>query len=122
MQRHLAGFESINIGESSTPSSAHRVACSRTMLWAGRIVSALPATFLLFDATVKVLGLLPAVEGTGRLGYPVAVVVPIGVTLLVCVLLYLVPGTSVLGAILITGYLGGATSAQVRLKDPWFLF
>ena len=92
------------------------------MLWAGRIVSALPALFLLFDAIIKVLRLAPAVEGTVQVGYPVAVVVPIGLTLLLCVVLYLVPVTTVLGAILITGYLGGATATQVRLEDPWFLF
>jgi DoxX-like family len=95
---------------------------SRKMLWAGRILSTLTALFLLFDAIIKVLRLAPAVEGTVRLGYPVAVVVPIGFTLLLCVVLYVLPRTSVLGAILITGYLGGATATQVRVEDPWFLF
>jgi DoxX-like family len=84
------------------------------MLLASRIVSAVSALFLLFDAIIKVLRTVPSVEGTVRLGYPVAVVVPIGVTLLLCVVLYLLPRTSVLGAILITGYLGGATAIQVR--------
>jgi DoxX-like family len=97
-------------------SSTQNVAPSRKMLLAGRIVSALSALFLLFDAIIKVLRTAPAVEGTVRLGYPVVVVVPIGITLLLCVVLYLLPRTSVLGAILITGYLGGATATQVRVE------
>jgi hypothetical protein len=92
------------------------------MVLAGRIISALSALFLLFDAIIKVLRAAPAVEGTVRLGYPVGVVVPIGVTLLLCVVLYLIPRSSVLGAILITGYLGGAVATQVRVEDLWFLF
>jgi DoxX-like protein len=66
--------------------------------------------------------LAPAVEGTARLGYPVGLVVPIGIVLLACIAVYLIPRTSVLGAILLTGYLGGATATQVRLENPWFLF
>jgi len=123
MRTNLAHFESTQIGERRLLLSTQSiVAHSRKLLWTGRIVSALAALFLLFDAIIKVLSLPPAVEGTVRLGYPVSVVVPIGLTLLLCVVLYLVPGTSVLGAILITGYLGGATATQVRVEDPWFLF
>jgi DoxX-like family len=103
-------------------SSTQSVASSRKMVLAGRIISALSALFLLFDAIIKVLRAAPAVEGTVRLGYPVGVVVPIGVTLLLCVVLYLIPRSSVLGAILITGYLGGAVATQVRVEDLWFLF
>ena len=66
--------------------------------------------------------LAPAVEGTARLGYPVGLVVPIGIVLLACIAGYLIPRTSVLGAILLTGDLGGATATQVRLENPWFLF
>jgi hypothetical protein len=88
----------------------------------GRIISGLVTAFLLFDSTLKVLRLAPAVEGTIRLGYPAETVVPIGIALLACVVLYVIPRTSVLGAILLTGYLGGATATQVRLQDPWFLF
>jgi hypothetical protein len=95
---------------------------SKTSLWAGRIISALVALFLLFDSTIKVLKLAPALEGTVRLGYPVSVVFPLGIILLTCTVAYLIPRTSVLGAILLTGYLGGATATQVRVQDPWFLF
>ena len=77
---------------------------------------------LLFDGAIKLLKLAPAVEGTARLGYPAGVVVPLGITVLACTLFYVIPRTSVLGAILLTGYLGGATATQVRLGDPWFLF
>jgi DoxX-like family len=123
MRTHVAAFESNQLGKRLMSLSMQNVvAPSRKMLWAGRIVNALTTLFLLFDAVVKLLRLAPAIEGTVRLGYPVAVVVPIGLTLLLCVVLYVIPRTSVLGAILITGYLGGATATQVRVEDPWFLF
>jgi hypothetical protein len=95
---------------------------SKTSLWAGRIISALVALFLLFDSTIKILKLAPAVEGTVRAGYPASVVFPLGIVLLACVAAYVIPRTSVLGAILLTGYLGGATATMVRVQDPWFLF
>ena len=95
---------------------------SKKMLWAGRILTALIGLFMLFDAGIKVLRLTPAVEGTVRLGYPAGTVVAIGLAALVSVVLYLVPRTAVLGAILLTGYLGGATATQVRMEDPWFGF
>lgn len=95
---------------------------SKTMLWVGRVITALMIVFMLFDAGIKLLKLPPAVEGTVRLGYPASAVQPIGIVALVSVLLYALPRTSVLGAILLTGYLGGATATQVRLQDPWFLF
>lgn len=91
-------------------------------LWVGRVISALVVLFLLFDGLIKVMKLAPAVEGTARLGYPAGVVVPLGIVLLACILFYVIPRTSVLGAILLTGYLGGATATQVRMSDPWFLF
>jgi hypothetical protein len=78
--------------------------------------------FMLFDAGVKILKLPAAVEGTVRLGYPVNTIQPIGVIALVCALLYAIPRTSILGAILLTGYLGGATATQVRVQDAWFIF
>jgi hypothetical protein len=90
-------------------------------LWAGRIVGAWIVLFLVFDGVVKVLNMNVAVEGTVRLGYPARLVVAIGVIELLCVAVYLLPRTSILGAILLTGYLGGATATQVRLETPWFL-
>lgn len=102
----------------TTPSSS----TSKTSVWPGRIISALVVIFLLFDSTIKVLKLAAAVEGTVQVGYPVTVVQPIGIVLLACVLLYVIPRTSILGDILLTGYLGGATATMVRMSNPWFLF
>ncbi len=100
----------------------HAVPMGNTGVWAGRIISALVVLFMLFDSGIKVMQLAPAVEGTVRLGYPAGVVLPLGIALLACTILYAIPRMSVLGAILLTGYLGGATATQVRVEDPWFLF
>ena len=101
---------------SDHPRTARRV---RRLGWVG---SALPVAFLLFDGVTKITGLAPAVEGTVRLGYPEHLVVPIGAVLLVCALLYVLPRTAILGAVLLTGYLGGAAATQVRVESWWFLF
>jgi DoxX-like family len=89
-------------------------------LWAGRILSGLAVLFLLFDATLKVLQLPVAVQGTRELGYPESVILGLGIVQLVCLVLYLVPRTSVLGAVLWTGYLGGAVATHVRIGHPLF--
>src|SRR5215472_4396276 len=96
-------------------------ATSKAKLWTGRIVTVFTVAFLLFDTVVKVLNLRVAVEGTVRLGYPARLVMYIGVVELVCLGAYLYPRTAVLGAVLLTGYLGGATATQVRVEDPWFI-
>ena len=88
--------------------------------WAGYIVSALPVIFLLMDAFGKFIKPEAVVIGTADLGYQESVIVPLGVTLLVCTVLYLVPRTSVLGAVLLTGYLGGAVATHVRIANPLF--
>lgn len=93
---------------------------SRKALWAGRILSGLAVLFLAFDATIKLLQLAPAVEGTTQLGYPASVIVPLGLIQLACLIVYLIPRTSALGAILWTGYLGGAIATHVRLENPLF--
>jgi hypothetical protein len=90
------------------------------MVWTGRVFSGLAALFLLMDAVMKVVRAKVSVEGTVQLGYPDSVVAGIGILLLVCTLLYIVPRTSVLGAILLTGYLGGAVATQVRVGAPLF--
>src|SRR5262245_171013 len=91
-----------------------------TTIWIGRVLSALATLFLLFDAVVKLLQLQVAVEGTTQLGYPAGVVFGIGVVEIVCLALYVIPQTSVLGAILFTGYLGGAIATHVRIGSPLF--
>jgi hypothetical protein len=93
---------------------------STKSIWAGRIVSALAALLLLVDAVMKVLKERAAVEGTIQVGYPESSVVGIGVALLVSTLFYMIPQTSVLGAILLTGYLGGAIATNVRINAPLF--
>jgi DoxX-like protein len=88
--------------------------------WAGRVLSILPALFLLMDAGMKLFKLPAAVTATLQLGYPESAIVPIGVILLASTLLYLVPRTAILGAILLTGYLGGAVASKVRVQAGWF--
>lgn len=106
------------LAQSSVPAAP----VSTGALWAGRITSALVVLFLLFDSSIKVMKTDAAVEGTIELGYPESIIVWIGLTLLLSTILYAVPPTAMLGAILVTGYLGGATATQVRIEDPWFAF
>ncbi len=95
---------------------------SRAMLWTGRVLTAFVGLFLLFDCTVKLMKAPSAVQGTVQLGYPESTVVPIGMVLLASLAFYIIPRTSILGAILLTGYLGGATATMVRVGSPWILF
>ena len=88
------------------------------VLWTGRIVSGVLVVLLLVDATMKLVEARPAVEGMAKLGYPAGATVWIGLALLVSVVLYAIPSTAVLGAILLTGYLGGAVATHVRAGDP----
>ena len=85
---------------------------------AGYVLTGLVAAFLTFDTVMKLLQLAPAVQGTTELGYPAGTVVVIGAIELVCLVLYLIPPTSVLGALLLTGYLGGAIATHVRIGSP----
>lgn len=102
--------------QSATPTQP----TSKIARWAGYIITTLVVLFLLFDCTIKLLNLPMAVDGTVVLGYPASVVVPLGILQLICLIIYLIPQTSVLGAILITGYLGGAIATHVRLENPLF--
>lgn len=103
-------------------SATQEASTSRAMTWAGRVIIGLVVLFMLFDGAIKVMKLPAAVEGTVRVGFPASLVLAIGVVALACVVLYAIPRTSILGAILLTGYLGGATATQVRMQDPWFFF
>ena len=93
---------------------------SRKALWSGRALSAVAVLFLLFDAAGKLLGPRAVVEGTTALGWSASLLVPLGVIQLVCLAVYLIPRTSFFGAILWTGYLGGAVATHVRLGNPLF--
>ena len=98
----------------------HAEPISKGTLWAGRIISGLPALFLLMDGAMKLFKPAFVVDATVKLGYPENVIIPIGVVLIICTILYLIPKTSVLGAILLTGYLGGAVATHVRTGESLF--
>ena len=102
------------------PLASQAAPVSKKMLWTGRVMSVLVVLFLLFDPSLKLLRLAPALEATARLGYPVSVVFPLGIVLLACTVLYAIPRTSLLGAILVTAYLGGAVATNVRVSNPLF--
>jgi hypothetical protein len=87
-------------------------------LWSGRVLSGLAVLFLFVDAVGKLLRVGPVVEGTVKLGYQESVVFPLGVLLLVGVVLYVMPWTSLLGAIYLTAFLGGAVATHVRVGSP----
>src|SRR5579864_9092770 len=91
---------------------------SKTTLWIGRVMSALPVLLVLFGSVVKLMKTASVVEGFTRAGVPERLIVPVGIIELVCVIVYLIPQTSVLGAILMTGLLGGATITCLRIGDP----
>lgn len=93
---------------------------NKSSLWIGRILSALPVLFLLLDGVMKIVKPAFVVEATVQLGYPESVIVALGVVLVACTVLYLIPRTAVLGAILLTGYLGGAVATHVRVGGPLF--
>ncbi|NUO80480.1 DoxX family protein [candidate division KSB1 bacterium] len=93
---------------------------SKKIRWAGCILSTLAILFLLFDSSGKLLKLAPVVEGTVQLGYPESAILGIGLVELVCLALYVIPRTSILGAVLLTGFLGGAVATHVRLDNPLF--
>jgi hypothetical protein len=81
-------------------------------------MTALPVLFLLFDSVIKLMRSTPVVESFDQLGYPVSLAPGIGILQLVCIALYVIPRTSMLGAILLTGYLGGAVATHVRVGSP----
>jgi len=91
---------------------------SNKRIWTSRILAGLPIAFLTLDAVIKLARLAPAVTGTVQLGYPAGVVFGIGLVELICVLTYAVPRTAIVGAVLLTGYLGGAVATHVRVGDP----
>ena len=84
-------------------------------IWGGRVLSGLAVLFLLFDSIGKLLQVQPVIDGTLQLGYPRDIVFTLGVVLLSCVLAYVIPRTSLVGAVLLTGYLGGAVATHVRV-------
>lgn len=104
-------------GSSTTTRSSTRV--SRAA-WTGRVVGGLAVLFLTMDAAMKLFVIPETVEVTTQLGYPAATIVPFGVLEVILLALYLIPRTSLLGAVLWTGYLGGAVATHVRVENPLF--
>jgi hypothetical protein len=112
------GRDSLEAEGYTSPAAAAQV--SRAAVRTGRVLSGLAVVFLAFDASMKVLQVAPAIQGTTELGYQTSVILPLGIVQVVCLIAYLVPRTSVLGAILWTGYLGGAIATHVRVGNPLF--
>jgi hypothetical protein len=90
------------------------------MIWSGRILTALAALFMLLDGAMKIVKPPQVLEANVRLAYPLSALSGIGITLIACTLIYLIPWTSTLGAVLLTGYLGGAVASNVRVGSGWF--
>ncbi|MEX2174373.1 MAG: DoxX family protein [Pirellulaceae bacterium] len=97
------------------------VPVSKAMLWTGRILSALPVLAIALGAGVKFVQPPGFSEGIAKIGYSEDLMVSLGIVELFCAALYVIPRTSVLGAILLTGYLGGAIATHVRVDDPFFI-
>lgn len=114
-QVHSSAHETDRSVGSRTKSPARRRSA-----WPGRILKGLSLSFLLFDASIKVLGLVPPSEAMDKLGYPAEAFFTVGVIELVCVIACIVPRTAVLGALLMTGYLGGAVATHFRVDNPLF--
>ncbi len=111
-------FADSPVGPAASPAGPR--ANSRGKLWTGRALTGLVALFLLFDAVGKLVMPPPVVEATGRLGFPVSLIPGVGVLLLVCTLLYLIPRTAILGTVLVTGFFAGAVAIQMRASSPLF--
>lgn len=86
--------------------------------WPGRVLTALPVLFLAFDVTIKLMKIQPVVDSFTQLGIPIELARVVGTVELICLLAYLLPRTAVLGAILLTGYLGGAVVTHLRVGSP----
>jgi len=100
------------------PRDTQTAPVSTKMLWTGRSMSALVVLFLLMDGVMKLVNPAPVVEGMTKLGYPLILISVIGIVLLVSVAVSAIPRTSILGAIVLTGYLGGAVVRQLRVGSP----
>lgn len=107
-----------NEGQSNARSADR--ATSSKQLWTGRVLTGLASMFMLVDGIMKVVKPAPVLQASIQMGYPVATLTGIGLALITCTVLYAIPRTAILGAILLTGYLGGAVASQVRASAGWF--
>src|SRR3954462_12056443 len=104
----------------TAPNALAPTAKAGKLVWTGRILSGLVIAFMLFDSIIKLMRIQPVLEASGQLGIPESLTVEIGLIGLVCTVLYAMPRTAVLGAILLTGMLGGAITSHVRIGSPLF--
>lgn len=102
-------------------STTDNASSSKAMIWTGRVLSTLPVLLLLMSAYFKFFPSPEAIEGTAKMGWDMKVFPTLGIVELACTLLYVIPRTSVLGAILLAGYLGGATATHVRVGDAFIM-
>src|SRR5437016_4100446 len=93
---------------------------SKATSWTGWIITGLVVLFLLVDAVMKVIKATPSMEGSTQLGWPAELVQSIGIILLLSTIIYCIPRTAIIGAILLTAYLGGAVSIMLRAGVPWY--
>jgi hypothetical protein len=93
---------------------------ARQWIWTGRILSGFMVLFLLFDGIIKFMKIQPVIDTFAQLGWPIKFAVPIGIIDVACAVLYAIPRTAVLGALLLTGLLGGAIATHVRIESPLF--
>jgi hypothetical protein len=105
---------------SSSSSTTQPVEAAKGALWSGRVLSILAVLFLLFDAAGKFAKPVQVIDAFARLGLPIGLSVTIGVLLTVCTVLYAIPQTSILGAVVLSGFLGGAVAIQLRAGSPAF--
>ena len=97
------------------------MSASGKIVWVGRVISALVSFLFAMSAVMKLKGGPEVVQGMAHLGLPESLIVPLGILEISCVVIYAIPATSVLGAILLTGYIGGAILAHLRVGDPFFM-
>ena len=104
------------------PTIAEKVPVSKSALWLGRVLSGLVIVFLLFDGAIKLVPWPVVTETMDRIGYGSSETLArsLGIITIVCTVLYAIPPTSILGAILLTGYLGGAMASHLRIGSPLF--
>ncbi len=106
------------ISQAARPAYPHTLPVSKKRIWIGRIASGLAVAFLLFDSLTKVLQVPWVVKASTQMGFPVGAILPIGLVLLACTIVYCIPRTAILGAVLLTGYLGGAVEVNVQAGLP----
>jgi uncharacterized membrane protein YphA (DoxX/SURF4 family) len=101
-------------------STAPTASVSKKTRWTGYVLSALPVLLLLFSGTMKLVRPPGMAESFAHLGWPATLALALGILELACTVIYAIPRTAVLGAILLTGYLGGAIATHVRIGEPFF--